>query len=198
MKDEPILLPLTPKPVFKSSKDYVQRGPFIPNEAMYLCLEIINPIRKKQHLRKHPHSQEYKKVHTKSISMGFGLANQDHKAGISKINEKLEIMCPHYHTMNNLMHKLTTNTQKHSLLSLLEMRFEAVKGGKKNILYSDENQGNQQECQPSGQMNYKGKPVNNNNSTAIVPEEEENTSSPGIPPSYVIQDINKKKKKQKK
>ncbi|KNZ45075.1 hypothetical protein VP01_850g2 [Puccinia sorghi] len=33
----------------------------------------------------------------------FGLNNEDQKAGISKINEKLEIMFPHYHVMNKSM-----------------------------------------------------------------------------------------------
>ncbi|KNZ44463.1 hypothetical protein VP01_9142g1, partial [Puccinia sorghi] len=46
---------------------------------------------------------KYKKVHTKPISMGFGLTNEDQKEVISTINEKLEIMCPHYHVMNMLM-----------------------------------------------------------------------------------------------
>ncbi|KNZ48742.1 hypothetical protein VP01_5443g1, partial [Puccinia sorghi] len=49
-----------------------------------------------------PEKDKYKKVHTKSISKGFGL-NEDQKAGISKINEKLESMCPHYHVMNELI-----------------------------------------------------------------------------------------------
>ncbi|KNZ63048.1 hypothetical protein VP01_1193g11 [Puccinia sorghi] len=44
-----------------------------------------------------------KKVHTKSISTGFGLTNQDQKVGISTINEKLETMCPQYHTMKELI-----------------------------------------------------------------------------------------------
>ncbi|KNZ60291.1 uncharacterized protein VP01_1579g3 [Puccinia sorghi] len=35
----------------------------------------------------------YKKVHTKSISMGFGLTNEDQKVQISTVNEKLESMC---------------------------------------------------------------------------------------------------------
>ncbi|KNZ47294.1 hypothetical protein VP01_6538g2 [Puccinia sorghi] len=46
---------------------------------------------------------KYKKVHTKSISTGFGLTNEDGKAGITTINEKLEIMFPHYHEKNKLM-----------------------------------------------------------------------------------------------
>ncbi|KNZ44645.1 hypothetical protein VP01_8965g1, partial [Puccinia sorghi] len=46
---------------------------------------------------------EYKKVHTKFISTGFGLTDEDQKVGIIKNNEKLEIMCPHYHAMNELM-----------------------------------------------------------------------------------------------
>ncbi|KNZ58808.1 hypothetical protein VP01_1859g2, partial [Puccinia sorghi] len=46
---------------------------------------------------------KYKKVHTKSIATGFGLTNEDRKAGICTINEKLESMCPHYHVMNKLM-----------------------------------------------------------------------------------------------
>ncbi|KNZ48106.1 hypothetical protein VP01_5904g1, partial [Puccinia sorghi] len=36
------------------------------------------------------YKDKYKKVHTRSISMGFGLTNEDQKAGISKINDKLE------------------------------------------------------------------------------------------------------------
>ncbi|KNZ64645.1 hypothetical protein VP01_10087g1, partial [Puccinia sorghi] len=47
--------------------------------------------------------QKYKKVHTKSISTGFGLTDEDQKAGISTINEKLESMCPNYHVLRNLM-----------------------------------------------------------------------------------------------
>ena len=46
---------------------------------------------------------KHKKVHTKAISKGFGLTNEDRKAGISKIYEKLESMCSHYHAMNELM-----------------------------------------------------------------------------------------------
>ncbi|KNZ44788.1 hypothetical protein VP01_881g6 [Puccinia sorghi] len=34
---------------------------------------------------------------------GFGLTNNDLKVGISKIDGKLETMCPHYHAMNKLM-----------------------------------------------------------------------------------------------
>ncbi|KNZ56575.1 hypothetical protein VP01_2372g1 [Puccinia sorghi] len=47
--------------------------------------------------------QKYKKVHTKSISTGFGLTGEDQNVGISTINEKLESMCPQYHAMNELM-----------------------------------------------------------------------------------------------
>ncbi|KNZ64220.1 hypothetical protein VP01_10536g1, partial [Puccinia sorghi] len=46
---------------------------------------------------------KYKKVHTKSISTGFVLTNDDQKARISTIHDKLESMCPHYHEMNELM-----------------------------------------------------------------------------------------------
>jgi len=49
------------------------------------------------------YKDKYKKVHTKSISTGFGLTDEDRKAGISTIDEKLESMCPHYHAMNELM-----------------------------------------------------------------------------------------------
>ncbi|KNZ47681.1 hypothetical protein VP01_6223g1 [Puccinia sorghi] len=49
------------------------------------------------------YKDNYKKVHTKSISTGFGLTNEDQKAGISTINENLESMCPQYHAMNDLM-----------------------------------------------------------------------------------------------
>ncbi|KNZ63306.1 uncharacterized protein VP01_11616g1, partial [Puccinia sorghi] len=47
------------------------------------------------------------------------------QAGICTINEKLESMCPHYHAMNELMHKLKTKWH-HPLLSLLKMNLEAV------------------------------------------------------------------------
>ncbi|KNZ56515.1 hypothetical protein VP01_2388g3 [Puccinia sorghi] len=49
------------------------------------------------------YTYKYKKVHTKSIAMGFGLTNGDQKAVISTMDEKLESMCPHYHAMNELM-----------------------------------------------------------------------------------------------
>ena len=49
------------------------------------------------------YKDKYKKVHTKSISTGFGLTDEDRKAGITTIDEKLESMCPHYHAMNELM-----------------------------------------------------------------------------------------------
>ncbi|KNZ64150.1 hypothetical protein VP01_10608g1, partial [Puccinia sorghi] len=65
----------------------------------------------------------------------FGLINKDQKVGISTIVEKLESMYPHYHSMNKLMHKLTTKRQHHPLLSLLEMRLEAVTWKAKMILY---------------------------------------------------------------
>ncbi|KNZ47283.1 hypothetical protein VP01_6547g1 [Puccinia sorghi] len=81
---------------------------------------------------------KYKNVHTKYISMGFVLTNEYQKGGISTIHEILESMYPHYHVMNkligvkrlstlgsSLMHKLTTK-QHHPLLSLLEMKLEAV------------------------------------------------------------------------
>ncbi|KNZ54200.1 hypothetical protein VP01_3010g1 [Puccinia sorghi] len=29
--------------------------------------------------------------------------NEDHKVGISTIDDKLESLCPHYHAMNELM-----------------------------------------------------------------------------------------------
>ncbi|KNZ60084.1 hypothetical protein VP01_1612g7 [Puccinia sorghi] len=45
----------------------------------------------------------YKQVNTKSISMGFGLTNEDQKVGISTTNDKIESMCPHYHARNNFM-----------------------------------------------------------------------------------------------
>ncbi|KNZ62083.1 hypothetical protein VP01_13161g2, partial [Puccinia sorghi] len=50
-----------------------------------------------------PSKDKYKKVDTKSISMGFGLTNEDQKAEISTVNEKLESMCHHYHVMKELM-----------------------------------------------------------------------------------------------
>ncbi|KNZ63157.1 hypothetical protein VP01_11800g1, partial [Puccinia sorghi] len=84
-------------------------------------------------------NSKYKKFHTKSISTVFGLIDEDHQAGDSTINEKLESMCPHYHAMNELMggqafinpwfkvtHKLTTKQKHHPLLRLLEMKLEAV------------------------------------------------------------------------
>ncbi|KNZ62082.1 uncharacterized protein VP01_13161g1 [Puccinia sorghi] len=49
------------------------------------------------------YKDKYKKVDTKSISMGFGLTNEDQKAEISTVNEKLESMCHHYHVMKELM-----------------------------------------------------------------------------------------------
>ncbi|KNZ61444.1 hypothetical protein VP01_139g5 [Puccinia sorghi] len=49
------------------------------------------------------YKEKDKKFHTKSISTGFGLTNEDQNAGISTINENLERMCPHHHVMNNLM-----------------------------------------------------------------------------------------------
>ena len=49
------------------------------------------------------YKDKYKKVHTKSISTGFGLTDKDRKVGITTIDEKLESMCPHYHAMNELM-----------------------------------------------------------------------------------------------
>ena len=49
------------------------------------------------------YKDKYKKVHTKSISTGFWLTDEDCKVGISAINEKLESMFPHYHAMNELM-----------------------------------------------------------------------------------------------
>ncbi|KNZ48383.1 hypothetical protein VP01_5706g1, partial [Puccinia sorghi] len=63
------------------------------------------------------YTDKYKKVHTKFILAGFGLTNEDQKAGISTINEKLESM---------LMHNLKTKLQNLPLLSLLEMKLEAV------------------------------------------------------------------------
>ncbi|KNZ45127.1 hypothetical protein VP01_8460g1, partial [Puccinia sorghi] len=78
---------------------------------------------------------------------GFGL-NEDQKAGISTINKKLEIMCPQYHAMKEvmggrafinpwfrLMHKLTTKWKHYPLLSLLEMKLEAVKWKAMMIMY---------------------------------------------------------------
>ncbi|KNZ44985.1 uncharacterized protein VP01_8604g1 [Puccinia sorghi] len=50
-----------------------------------------------------PAKDKYNKFHTKYISTGFGLTNEDLNTGISKIDEKLESMCTHYHVMNDLM-----------------------------------------------------------------------------------------------
>ncbi|KNZ60384.1 hypothetical protein VP01_15623g1, partial [Puccinia sorghi] len=47
--------------------------------------------------------RQVQESHTKSISTGFDLTNEDQKAGISTINEKVERMCPPYHVMNKLM-----------------------------------------------------------------------------------------------
>ncbi|KNZ62486.1 hypothetical protein VP01_1264g2 [Puccinia sorghi] len=61
----------------------------------------LNPCKMKDQFN--TYKDKYKKVHTKSISTGFGLTNEDQKVGISTINEKLESMFPHYHEMNELM-----------------------------------------------------------------------------------------------
>ncbi|KNZ56013.1 hypothetical protein VP01_251g5 [Puccinia sorghi] len=74
-----------------------------------------NPLQMKDKFNNY--KDMHKKFHTKSILMGFGLTNENQKAGISTVNEKLESMCPHYHVMNELMHKLTTKPQHHPLLS---------------------------------------------------------------------------------
>ncbi|KNZ64670.1 hypothetical protein VP01_10055g1 [Puccinia sorghi] len=46
------------------------------------------------------YKEKYKKVHTKSISTGFGLTDEDQKGEISTIDEKIESLCPQYHAMN--------------------------------------------------------------------------------------------------
>ncbi|KNZ47676.1 hypothetical protein VP01_622g2 [Puccinia sorghi] len=51
----------------------------------------------------HQAKDKYRKFLTKSISTGFGLTNEDQKAEISTIDEKLESICPHYHVINELM-----------------------------------------------------------------------------------------------
>ncbi|KNZ45933.1 hypothetical protein VP01_7698g1, partial [Puccinia sorghi] len=60
------------------------------------------------------YTDNYKKVHTKSIATGFGLNNEDQKSGISKFNEMLERLCPHCHAMKKLMHKLTKKMETSS------------------------------------------------------------------------------------
>ncbi|KNZ60639.1 hypothetical protein VP01_15262g1, partial [Puccinia sorghi] len=52
----------------------------------------------------------YKKVHTKSISMGFGLTNENQKAEVSTVNEKIESMRPHYHVDAQADKKTTTSS----------------------------------------------------------------------------------------
>ena len=49
------------------------------------------------------YKDKHKKVHTKSISKGFELNDEDCKVGISTIDEKIESMCSDYHVMNELM-----------------------------------------------------------------------------------------------
>ncbi|KNZ63226.1 hypothetical protein VP01_11703g1, partial [Puccinia sorghi] len=85
-----------------------------------------------------PAKDKYKKVHTKYISRGFVLTNEDQNVGISTIDEKLESMCPHYHAMNDLMHNLTMK-QHHPILSLLEMKLEAVTWKATMIIEAEEN-----------------------------------------------------------
>ena len=63
----------------------------------------INLTARQMKDRFNTYKDKYKKVHTKSLSTGFGLTDEDRKAGISTIDEKLESMCPHYHAMNDLM-----------------------------------------------------------------------------------------------
>ncbi|KNZ63141.1 hypothetical protein VP01_11829g1, partial [Puccinia sorghi] len=61
----------------------------------------LNPFQMKDQFN--TYKEKYKKFHTKSISTGFGLTDEYCKAEISKINEKLESMCPHYHAINKFL-----------------------------------------------------------------------------------------------
>ncbi|KNZ62694.1 hypothetical protein VP01_1234g1 [Puccinia sorghi] len=132
---------------------------------------------------------------------------ENQKAVISTIN-KLESMCPHYHAMEELMgdqafdnplYKVDAQADNETLQQSTsepagnEIRSSDMES-KNNT--SDEDKGNQDKFQPSGQMNKKGRPSKNNNSTAIILDEEMNASSPEILPSNVIQDTNKQNKKQ--
>ncbi|KNZ48142.1 hypothetical protein VP01_5882g1 [Puccinia sorghi] len=77
----------TKKPAIQRNSSLEERGlPAALEQGMLLLLVV-----------------QQKKVHTKSITTGFGLTDEDRKAGISTINEKLERMCPHYHVIKDLM-----------------------------------------------------------------------------------------------
>ncbi|KNZ49455.1 hypothetical protein VP01_4g18 [Puccinia sorghi] len=160
----------------------------------------------------HPAKDKYNKVHTKSISTSSLLTKKDQKVGISTIDEKLEIMCPHYPAMNNLMYKLTEKPQNHPLLSLLEITLESLKRKAKITLFV---------FPPVLDKNWRMmmlticlqvisklkriwlmKPTSDedqgNKQESIILEKEENSRSPEILPSNMIQETNKTNKKRKK
>ncbi|KNZ54474.1 hypothetical protein VP01_2938g1 [Puccinia sorghi] len=145
----------------------------------------------------------------------FGTGKAQPPARISTINEKLEIMCPHYHTMNDLMGVLILSTlnwpkfdaqadnetaSSNSEPAGNEIRSSEMESNNDyvfistsfiNIKYwrkaeenladennkSDEGKGNQEESQPSGEMNKQGSPANINDSTAFILDKEKNASS---------------------
>ncbi|KNZ57748.1 hypothetical protein VP01_2082g4 [Puccinia sorghi] len=135
------------------------------------------------------------KVHTKSIATGFGFTNEDQKVGISTIDEKLESMCPHYNTMSDLMggqefipwFKSSDMECKNDFDE--DVVIPGVIGKKVEKKWaddtnkSDEGKGNQEEFQPSGQLNKQGRPAINNKTTGIMLEKGKNSSSSEILPS---------------
>ncbi|KNZ56550.1 hypothetical protein VP01_2378g1 [Puccinia sorghi] len=66
------------------------------NRIMIAALEQVQLLVDQQ-------KEKYKKFHTKSISTGFGLTDEDQKVGLSTIDENFEIMCPHYYAKNEWM-----------------------------------------------------------------------------------------------
>ncbi|PLW37979.1 hypothetical protein PCASD_10062 [Puccinia coronata f. sp. avenae] len=49
------------------------------------------------------HKDKYKKTHTLSLAIGFGLSPEDRQTDIQTIEQKLNTLCPHYQAMHELM-----------------------------------------------------------------------------------------------
>ncbi|KNZ47878.1 hypothetical protein VP01_6070g1 [Puccinia sorghi] len=158
------------------------------------------------------YKDKYKKFHTKSISTGFGLTNEDQRGSLmggralinpwfkvdAQAENKTATSSPSEPAGNEIRSsEMESNNDYEEDVVISAIDKQAEKNLADETNKDDKGKGKKEEFQPSGQMNKQGRPPMNNNTTGIMLNEEKNASSPEIIPSNVILDTKKKNKKQK-